>query len=172
MFCKRDSSGRLRVLEFIGIGALALFLLRPSAICQGDDFGDRPLGWLSELEESANAGSATVSSGKGDPGGVSYGIYQLSSTQGAVKAFVDEYYASQFAGLRPGTSEFTQRWVQLSNADEDTLAANQYAFIKQTHYDVMAQRLRDGCQFDIEQRTLARATSSFRWQFSTVRNPP
>src|SRR5262249_46471025 len=41
-----------------------------------------PLGSLSEKYESGGRGPGTVSTGKGDLGGVSYGTYQLSSKVG------------------------------------------------------------------------------------------
>ncbi len=60
------------------------------------------LGSLSEQYESGGRGPGTVSLGRGDPGGVSYGTYQLSSTRGTVRQFVNEFYPTQFRGLVPG----------------------------------------------------------------------
>ncbi|MEO7404886.1 MAG: hypothetical protein ABIU95_14560, partial [Burkholderiales bacterium] len=45
------------------------------------------LGKLSAKYESGGRASGTVSSGKGDPGGVSYGSYQLSSKVGTAQKF-------------------------------------------------------------------------------------
>ena len=45
------------------------------------------LGALSERFESGDRGPGAVSSGQGDPGGVSYGIWQLSSRAGTAAAF-------------------------------------------------------------------------------------
>ena len=46
------------------------------------------LGHLSEKYESSGRGPATVSTGEGDPGGVSYGSYQLASKIGRADEFV------------------------------------------------------------------------------------
>src|SRR5690349_18344275 len=51
------------------------------------------LGALSAKYESGNRKSSTISSNKGDPGGVSYGSYQLASKVGTAKRFADQYYA-------------------------------------------------------------------------------
>src|SRR4051794_2082524 len=85
---------------------------------------DEPLGKLSEKYESGNRGPATVSSGKGDPGGVSYGTYQLASKVGRADAFVKKYYADEFKGLKGGTPEFTARWKELAEKDPKGLRAN------------------------------------------------
>ena len=58
----------------------------------------------------------TVSSGQGDPGGVSYGRYQFSSKTGGVQQFLaaNPVYAKAFQGLAPGTSAFSDKWRELS----------------------------------------------------------
>ncbi|MFN9550895.1 MAG: hypothetical protein ACK56Q_11515, partial [Pirellulaceae bacterium] len=72
------------------------------------------LGKLSEKYESGGRGPATVSSGVGDPGGVSYGTYQLASKIGRADEFVREFYPKEFDGLKGGTPEFTARWKRLA----------------------------------------------------------
>ncbi|CCH48492.1 protein of unknown function [Pseudodesulfovibrio piezophilus C1TLV30] len=54
------------------------------------------LGKLSEKYETGGRGAGTVSTGKGDPGGVSYGLYQMTSknhetgeTGGTVEQYVE-----------------------------------------------------------------------------------
>src|SRR6478736_3004866 len=88
----------------------AVALLAPPA-------ADEDLGKLSEKYESGNRGPGTVSTGKGDPGGVSYGTYQLASKVGRADAFVKRYYPDTFKGLKGGTDEFTQRWKELAAKD-------------------------------------------------------
>lgn len=88
--------------------------------------------------ESGNTGAATISSGKGDPGGVSYGTYQLSSKTGTVNTFLKQTgYDKQFQGLTPGTDAFNTRWKQL--ADNDPQFANaQHAFIQDAMFKPVA----------------------------------
>jgi hypothetical protein len=84
--------------------------------------------------ESGNTGAATISSGKGDPGGVSYGTYQLSSNAGTLDRFLKYTgYQKQFQGLQPGTAAFNQRWKELAQNDSQ-FANAQHAFISETHY--------------------------------------
>src|SRR5437868_13354131 len=87
-----------------------LFSLMMLCVAATDD----KLGSLSEKYESGNRGPGTVSTGKGDPGGVSYGTYQLSSRVGRADAFVKKYYPEEFKGLKAGTPDFTARWQKLA----------------------------------------------------------
>lgn len=100
-----------------------------------------PLGKLSEKYESGGRGPGTVSTGKGDPGGVSYGTYQLASKVGRADEFVKRYYPAEFKGLKGGTDEFTKKWKELAEKDPKSLHANEHAFIKETHYDPQAKKL-------------------------------
>ncbi|HFP9633493.1 TPA: hypothetical protein ACHOQV_005292, partial [Escherichia coli] len=52
--------------------------------CMKKSSGIWPLGKTSERYESGGRGPGVISSGKGDHGGVSYGMYQLSSKMGTV----------------------------------------------------------------------------------------
>jgi hypothetical protein len=70
---------------------------------------DVRLGQLSEKYESGGRGPATVSSGIGEPGGVSYGTYQLASKIGRADQFVRQYYPARFQGLTAGSEAFTQQ---------------------------------------------------------------
>lgn len=69
------------------------------------------LGALSMQFESGGRGPATISTGHGDAGGVSYGSYQMTSAGGGTVArFVsqpDFRFRADFAGLTPGTEEFS-----------------------------------------------------------------
>jgi hypothetical protein len=96
-----------------------------------------PLGALSKKYESGKSGPATVSTGLGDPGGVSYGTYQLSSKTGTCARFVKKMkYTTYFKGTRPGTPSFSKNWRYLANHDEGgTFAQAQHQFIKETHFD-------------------------------------
>jgi hypothetical protein len=68
--------------------------------------------------------AATISSGKGDAGGKSYGIPQLSSKRGEVDRYLQKSgYASQFAGMQVGSPEFDAKWKSLANADPNFAAS-------------------------------------------------
>src|SRR5262249_8761691 len=61
--------------------------------------GAAELGWLSKKYEVGAKGNAgTISSGKGDPGGQSYGLYQLTTKN--VMVFVAKHYPTEFKGLK------------------------------------------------------------------------
>ena len=115
--------------------------------------GEEPLGKLSEKYESGNRGPATVSTGRGDPGGVSYGTYQLASKVGTTDRFVKRYYPDEFKGLTAGTPEFTKRWKELAEKDAEALRKNEHAFIKETHYDPQVKLLKDDLGLDVTKRS-------------------
>lgn len=116
---------------------------------------DPELGKLSEKYESGGNGPATVSTGKGDPGGVSYGTYQLASKVGRADEFVARYYPAAFKGLKGGTPEFTAKWKELAAKDPKGLRANEHAFIKETHYDPQADKLKADLGLDVATRSAA-----------------
>jgi hypothetical protein len=118
-------------------------------------FADEPLGKLSEKYESGGRGPATVSTGKGDPGGVSYGTYQLASKIGRADEFVKRYYPEEFKGLKGGTDEFTKAWKALAAKDADALRKNEHAFIKETHYDPQVKKLAEELGLDVDKRSAA-----------------
>jgi hypothetical protein len=126
------------------------------------------LGQLSAKYESGSHGPETVSSGKGDPGGVSYGTYQMTSqvidrhgrakVGGTVKEFVTSAsfpWRSRFANLAPGSVEFTAQWKAIAKQFRDALHTAEHDFIKKTHYDPLVNRVEQDCQINIESRTHA-----------------
>jgi hypothetical protein len=114
---------------------------------------DARLGKLSEKYESGGRGPATVSTGVGDRGGVSYGTYQLASKLGRADQFVKKYYPDRFKGLKGGTPEFTRRWKELAAEDPKGLHANEHAFIKETHYDPQVRKLQKELGLDVSKRS-------------------
>lgn len=100
------------------------------------DVRDWVLGNTSKHYESGKGGAGTVSTGKGDAGGASYGTYQMSSKRGVVQDFLrSSEYGKQFAGLQPGTQAFNDRWKEVAKSDPK-FAQAQHDFIKRTHFDV------------------------------------
>jgi len=89
-------------------------------------------------------GPGTISSGKGDYGGVSYGTYQFSTQPdgGSMKEFLRlSAYRDQFKGLEPVTPAFNAKWKELAQNDPG-FAKDQYDVMKATHYDALVTRLK------------------------------
>lgn len=104
---------------------------------------DWVLGKTSQLFESGKGGSGTVSSGKGDNGGASYGTYQLSSKQGTLQEFLkSSKYGSQFEGLTPGSKEFNAKWKRIAK-DDPEFGNSQHEFIKNSHFDPQMDKLKN-----------------------------
>ncbi|WP_372183407.1 XVIPCD domain-containing protein [Xanthomonas axonopodis] len=102
------------------------------------------LGMTSARHESGRRGVETISTGKGDHGGVSYGAYQLSSKSGTLREYLDQSrYAGEFAGLSPTTDAFDAKWTQLARIDA-AFGQDQHDFIKSTHYDKQVAALKAG----------------------------
>lgn len=114
----------------------------------------RRLGTLSERFESGGRGPGAVSSGRGDPGGVSYGTFQLSSRTGSAAAFVGSEGACWQAELHaePGTAAFSQAWQAIALREEQAFAAAQHAFIERTHYRPAVDRVRRDTGVDLDAR--------------------
>lgn len=122
---------------------------------------DWELGQTSKHYETGGRGASTVSSGIDDPGGVSYGSYQMTSqvktkegaviVGGTVAAFVkSSKYADDFAGLTPGSADFSAKWKELAKSDT-SFAQEQHDYIKRTHYDKLVDRL-EGKGLDLTSR--------------------
>jgi hypothetical protein len=106
----------------------------------------RVLGKLSERFEVGGRGPGTVSTGRGDAGGVSYGSYQMTSKPngGTVKRFVSHPafpFRDRLAGLNPGTPGFTAVWKGLAATRRDEFQNSQHDFIKRTHFDPLVQKI-------------------------------
>lgn len=118
-----------------------------------DAMGPRRLGTLSEQFESGDRGAGAVSTGRGDPGGVSYGIWQLSSRAGTAAAFVaaeGSAWRHEFGASVPGSAAFSAAWRAIAAQEEQAFATAQHAFIERTHYrPALAAVLRvTGCDLD------------------------
>lgn len=100
------------------------------------------LGQTSQRYETGGRGAGTISTGRGDHGGVSYGAYQLSTAMGTLGEYLRQSrYEAQFEGLTPRTPEFNTKWRELARTDPG-FAQDQHDFIKRSHYDVQVARLK------------------------------
>ncbi|MFM6933737.1 MAG: hypothetical protein ACKOUT_16020 [Novosphingobium sp.] len=112
------------------------------------------LGSISERFESGGRGPGTVSGGQGDPGGVSYGTYQLASRTGTVAAFLRGDGAGWAGELchAPGSAEFSAAWRDIAARDGEAFAAAQHAFIERTHYLPVVKAVLASLRYDLDQR--------------------
>jgi hypothetical protein len=116
------------------------------------------LGALSERFESGGRGPGAVSSGRGDPGGVSYGIWQLSSRAGTAAAFAaaeGARWRGDFAGAAPGSPAFSAAWMRIAEREPEAFAEAQHHFILRTHYAPAVARLRQRTGLDLDTRHAA-----------------
>jgi hypothetical protein len=68
-----------------------------------------------------------------------------SRNGGTVAAFIAEptfRWRGQFAGLTPGTPDFTAKWKEIAIAEADAFSEAQHAFIKRTHFDPLMANIR------------------------------
>jgi hypothetical protein len=98
------------------------------------------LGRLSEkYESSGNAGC--VSSGSGDAGGKSYGLYQLSSVMGGLSSYLmwlinnGYWFGKYLYDLVPTSREFDAAWRWLAETNAEDFAASQHAYIRYAYYE-------------------------------------
>lgn len=116
------------------------------------------LGTLSAKYETGGRGPGTVSTGAGDPGGVSYGSYQMATKMGTVTRFVQQAgfrWSQNFRNLTAGTSEFTAMWKKIASSETDAFQAAQHEYIKKTHYDPLASKILADDALDVNTRSRA-----------------
>lgn len=118
----------------------------------------RELGALSARYETSGRGPGTVSGGQGDPGGVSYGSYQLASKMGRPEEFLAREgaaWSAEFAGVRSGSLAFSLVWKAIGNREPARFHAAQHAYIKRTHYDVQIAHVLDRTGANLDRRSEA-----------------
>ena len=116
------------------------------------------LGCLSAKYETGGRGPGVVSTGVGDPGGVSYGSYQMASKMGVPQRFVCQpgfAWAKDFQNLTAGSAGFTACWKRIAAAQTDDFQRAQHAFIKQSHYDPLAAKVLAENKLDVNTRSFA-----------------
>lgn len=120
-------------------------------------------GAISAKYESGGRGVRTVSTGKGDHGGVSYGKHQLASNTGTMDKFLGSQFGAPFVKyfmtgtqrLKPGTPEFTKCYLEVCNKDGEAFEKAQFDFIVSTHYAVQALKLLGSGGHKIDKRSQA-----------------
>lgn len=108
--------------------------------------------------ESGGRGVATVSTGKGDAGGVSYGKHQLASNNGSMAKYLASKfgapYRAAFGNLQPGTKEFSAVYSKIAADKPLEFATNQFLYIAETHYEPQAAKLK-ASYIDVTNRHVA-----------------
>ena len=110
----------------------------------------------------ASGDPGTISDGEGDLGGVSYGIYQLSSTAGSVDSFVKFCQTSvnenivnigdRLAQFSVNTDEFNAEWTAAANDFPDDFTAAQDAYAVEVYLDPAGSDLADA-NYDLSNHT-------------------
>jgi len=116
------------------------------------------LGALSAKYETGGRGPGTVSTGAGDRGGVSYGSYQMATKMGVPARFVSQQgfpWLQDFRNLVPGTAQFTECWKRIATAQTHAFQEAQHSYIKKTHYDLLAAKIRSEDNVDVNSRSHA-----------------
>lgn len=122
------------------------------------------LGDLSAKYESSGD-PGRISSGIDDPGGKSYGCYQLASRVGSVASFIawavndsdNPVYRQYGAALNEyeiASSEFDAEWQQIAAADGETFEQMQHDYICYAYYLPAVESLREA-GFDADKHTAA-----------------
>lgn len=110
------------------------------------------LGEISKRWESGPKGAYAISTGKGDPGGVSYGSYQFASNRGTVAPFVSTLppeVQANFAGKTPGTPEYSAAWKQsVDQMGKENFEQAEHEYVKSVYYDDAASRIKRSTGID------------------------
>src|SRR5712692_2415875 len=129
----------------------------------------QPTGRLSSQNESSgNPGAISYD----QPGGWSYGSYQIATVPGTFAAFLEfarhtspDTYAAldQAGGLQGatvGTAQFKAAWQKLAQDDRQAFARLQYGYIVESHYGAAVRAL-DQAGYPLEDRSQALAEVIF-----------
>lgn len=139
-------------------GAAPVPRTAPAAPAAAAPTGETPrLGAIAERYESGGRGPGTVSTGAGDPGGVSYGVYQLSSNAGTLQKFLaneGKGYAAEL-GTGIGGKRFNTGWKAIAARDPQGFRAAQHAFINRTHYQPAVDGVKAATGLDLSSRHAA-----------------
>ena len=132
----------------------------------------RELGNLSRKYEVGNRGPGTVSGGVGDPGGVSYGSYQLASKLGNAGKFLKdegERWASEFGSSKEGTDAFSATWKAIALREPTLFHDAQHDYIQRTHFEPQVAKIKSLSGIDVTQRS--RALMDVVWSCAVQHGP-
>jgi len=115
------------------------------------------IGYITKLSETGRLdGYDTISSGKGDLGGKSYGSHQLRSTSSKGLSTLQEFlkysgYDTYFLNLEYTGKEFDQTWIKLSK--DKKFCDLQDQFIHDTHFKPFCSIL-ENYGIDVNKRSI------------------
>lgn len=139
---------------------------------QTEDVEEQKLGFIADKYESGEGktDSGTISNIKGDPGGKSYGVYQMSAHAGTLQRYLQvSRYRAYFEGMLLATKEFDVQWMMIADEEQDEFAADQFEFIKKTHYlPAAAYAKLQG--YDVDHRAVQEALFSISVQHKGYRS--
>jgi hypothetical protein len=125
------------------------------------------LGQTSVRYESGGGGPGTISTGQGDYGGKSYGIYQFASNPdvGGLQEYVNgsKAFGAELRGIPLASAEFDRKWREIAQRDPQGFANDQHDFIKAQYFDVQNERLKER-GIDLSDR--GRAVQDMLWSTS------
>jgi len=114
------------------------------------------LGSVSEQFESGGRGVGTVSTGRGDYGGVSYGKHQLATNNGSMMNFLNspegKPFLQRFGGLAPGTAQFNSVYKDVASSQGAEFDKAQSDYITRTHYAPLAAKMQNEVGVDLTKR--------------------
>lgn len=146
-----------------GTRAAAQHLIDAADIVNGD------LGDMTPIYETSRAGVGTISAGIGDPGGVSYGAYQLTTKRfQTMNLFLNSQEGSMFkdvyfGDLSPGTSEFNEVYKSVSLEAPNAFGDAQRAYVTRVNYQPLATSAQQ-LGFDLSDRGVQEAIFSISTQ--------
>lgn len=129
------------------------------------------IGALSSQYETGGRGPGTVSTGAGDPGGVSYGSYQLAGNMNRPQEFLageGARWAGEFGGATPGSQAFSNTWREIAAREPEAFQAAQHDYIQRTHYEVQATRIENA---GLDVSTRSHALQDVVWSTSVQHGP-
>lgn len=151
-----------------GTGAAQPVAAAPSPKARGAHEPSFKPGGLSSHYES-HGGPGVVSTGEGDPGGISYGSYQIK------KANISDFIAHEGAkwpelqGKQPGSPELKAAWQAIAARDPQGFEAAQYAYISRTHYQPQVRQIQKATGVDIS--THSHALQDVVWSTAVQHGP-
>jgi hypothetical protein len=155
---KKDDDGK----GFFGSISSGIQSFAHSAVNVGKDawdaakkLGGQGIDKLSGYFESGDKGPGTISSGRGDNGGASYGTHQFSSKNGSLQGYLqNSKYGKEFNGLAPGSAEFNSKWKDIADKDPKGFDADQAQYTTAKYYVPQQKKLSDS-GFDLSKRSKA-----------------
>ncbi len=158
---KRGGTTRLPTLPWPQNPANPPFDVRISLAPDGKpDFGG-----LARAYETRNVDPYTVSTGRNDPGGISYGEWQMATNSKTPTTFLQSPEGARWADrfrepgnkrlYRPGTPEFGKAWVDTTAADEAGFRRDQAAFMRRHYYQRQVDRIKAETGLDLSKRSYA-----------------